>query len=73
MFELWAKKRPINGVGDTYHKILEFEREEQKYYMMDKIDRDKYQEAIIMEGNRLVMYREFEEQHIITRTRRKKW
>ena len=71
MFELWAKKRPINGAGDTYHKILEFEREEQKYYMMDKIDRDKYQEAIIMEGNRLVMYREFEEQH--TRVRRRRW
>ena len=68
MFELWARKRPINGVGDTYHKILEFEREEQKYYMMDKIDRDKYQEAMIMEGNRLVMYREFEEKY--TRVRR---
>lgn len=64
MFELYAKKRPINGVGDTYHKILEFEREEQKYYMMDKIDRDKYQEAIITEGNRLVMYREFENPYI---------
>ena len=43
MFELWAKRRVINGVGDTYHKILEFEREEQKYYMMDKIDRNKKQ------------------------------
>lgn len=72
MFELLAKKRVIDGVGDTYHKILEFEREEQKYYMMDKIDRDKYQEAIIMEGNRLVMYREFEEKHIIIRSRRKR-
>ena len=72
MFELWAKRRAINGVGDTYHKILEFEREEQKYYMMDKIDREEYQEVIIMECNRLVMYREFEEQHIITRVRRRK-
>lgn len=72
MFELLAKKRVIDGVGDTYHKILEFEREEQKYYMMDKIDREEYQEAMIMECNRLVMYREFEEQHIITRVRRRK-
>ncbi len=69
MFELWAKKRPINGVRDTYHKILEFENEQAKYYMMDKIDRDKYQEAMITEGNRLVMYREFEEKH--TRVRRR--
>ena len=36
----------------------------------NKIDRNKYQEAIITEGNRLVMYREFEEQHTRVRRRR---
>lgn len=71
MYSLWAKKRPVDGVGSPYEWICNFENEQAKFYMMDKIDRDKYQEAIITEGNRLVMYREFEEQH--TRVRRRRW
>ena len=60
MFELWAKKRPVDGRGFPYEWICNFENEQAKYYIIDQLDRDKYMEAMVLEGNRLLLYREFE-------------
>lgn len=59
MFELWARKRPVDGWGFPFEWITNFDREEQKFYMMDTLDRNIYQEAMVVEGERLVLYREF--------------
>ena len=58
MFELWGKKRPINGYGQQFEWICNFDNEQNKYYMIDTLDREIYQEGMIIEGDRLVLYRE---------------
>lgn len=60
MFELWAKKRPINGYGQKYEFICNFCNEEEKYYWCDTVDKEIYEEAIIINNNRLIFYEEFE-------------
>ena len=61
MFELWARKRPIDGRGFPYEFIASFEEEYQKYSMMDRLDRNIYQEAMVSNDNgSCIMYREFE-------------
>ena len=60
MYELWAKKRPIEGRGSPYEFITSFEREEQKYYLTDQLDRSIYMECMVVKNNRLIFYREFE-------------
>ncbi len=60
VFDLWARKRPINGYGQPYQYIESFDKEEQKFYMMDKLDRNIYQEAMILENHVCIMSREFE-------------
>ena len=57
MFELWAKKRRY----PKYEYITSFEHEEQKYYMIDQLDRSIYSEAMIIKNQQCTMYREFEE------------
>ena len=60
MDELWAKKRPVNGRGSPYEWITNFNREEQKFYMTDQLDREIYQECMVVKDNRLIFYREFD-------------
>lgn len=70
MFELWAKKRPIEGRGSPYEWITNFDREEQKFYMTDQLDREIYQECMVIRDHRLIFYREFD-MPLKTRTRKK--
>ena len=60
MYELWAKRRPIEGRGSPYEFITRFEREEQKYYLTDQLDRNIYEECMVVKDNRCIFYREFE-------------
>ena len=61
MFKLWARKRPVDGLGSPYEFITSFENEVQKYSMMDNLDRSIYKEAMITDSNsKCIMYREFE-------------
>ena len=59
MFELWAKKRSIEGKGFPYEFILSFEKEEYKYTAIDYLDREIYQEAMITKDDACIMYVEF--------------
>lgn len=61
MFELWAKRRPIKGKGFQYEWICNFERFEQSFYMMDQLDRNIYQECMVLNENTPIFYREFTE------------
>lgn len=60
MYELWAKKRPIEGNGSPYEFITKFEREEQKYYITDQLDRNVYMECMVVKDNQCIFYREFD-------------
>ena len=60
MYELWAKKRPVNGRGSPYEWITNFDREEQKFYITDQLDREIYQECSVLKDGELIFYREFE-------------
>ena len=62
MFELWARKRPVDGRGFPYEFIFNFNDESYKYTAMDTLDRSIYQEALIVSSvdHSCVMYSEFE-------------
>ena len=64
MFELWARKRPVDGVGYTYEFIFSFNDESYKYTALDMLDRDIYQEAMVIRGNDCIMYVELEKPYI---------
>lgn len=60
MYELWAKKRPIDGRGYPYEFITWFYNEQQKYCLTDRLDRNIYMECMVVKDNRCIFYREFE-------------
>lgn len=60
MYELWAKKRLKDGRGYPYEYITDFEDINEKYYMTDQLDREIYEECMVIENNRLIFYREFQ-------------
>lgn len=69
MFELWARKRSIEGRGFPYEFILSFEKEEYKYTAIDYLDRNIYQEAMIIKDNICVMNVEFD--NVIVKKKRR--
>lgn len=60
MYELWAKRRPVEGKGYPFEYISSFTRKEAFYYITDQLDRSIYQECLIVRDNVCVFYREFE-------------
>lgn len=64
MFELWARKRMIDGRGQRYEFITSFEDEIQQFYMIDQLDKITYQEAMIIKNQQCVFYKEFEKPYI---------
>lgn len=55
MFELWARKRPVNNTGFPFEYIFSFENESYCYTALDTLDREIYQEALITLGDRCIM------------------
>ena len=64
MFELYARKRPVNGVGSPYEHIFNFDNVDYCYTALDTLDRNIYQEAMITKDNSCVMYVEFEKPYV---------
>lgn len=60
MYELWARKRVVNGVGSPYEFIFSFDNEEYKYTALDTLDREIFQEAMVVKENSCIMYAEWE-------------
>jgi hypothetical protein len=70
-YELWARKRPIEGQGFPYERLAIFYDESNKYYMLDTIDKNTYQEGMILrteyqEEPNCVLYVEFDKPFIKT-------
>lgn len=61
--ELWAKKRPIEGYGQKYEFITHLDLQ-QIYSETDKLDREVYQECMVIEDQRCIFYREFEKTYV---------
>lgn len=70
MYQLWARKRPMQGVGSPYEFIISFEREEQKYYLTDQLDRNIYQECMIVKDNQCIFYREFDKPMVLKKVKK---
>ena len=62
MYELWAKKRPVNGKGFPYEFIMEFSNVDYSYTALDKLDRDIYQEALVVVGDRCILSVEWDKE-----------
>ena len=61
MFELWARKRTTEGVGSSFELIFPFEDYNYRFTAVDLLDRNVYQEALIVnEEQRCIMHVEFE-------------
>lgn len=58
--ELWARKRPIEGRGQPYEFIFNFEDERYSYTAIDTLDKNIYQECMIIDNNECIMYVELE-------------
>lgn len=60
MLELWARRRPVEGKGFSYEFIFDFYDESYKYSALDTLDKNIYQEAMVVRDNDCIMYVEFE-------------
>lgn len=58
--QLWARKRKIEGRGQPYEFIFSFEDERYSYTAIDTLDKNIYQECMIIDNNECVMYVEFD-------------
>ena len=64
MFELWDRRRKVNGIGSPYELIFNFDNESYKYTALDTLDESIYQEAMITSGNDCIMYVELEKPNV---------
>lgn len=62
--QLWARKRPIEGRGQSYEFIFEFNDLNYSYTAIDTLDKNIYQECMIIDNNECVMYVEFEKSFV---------
>ena len=67
MYELWARKRLIDGRGFPYEFIFSFDNEDYKYTAIDKLDTSVYQEAMVVRNNDCILYVEFEKPYVLRR------
>lgn len=58
--QLWARKRKVEGRGQPYEFIFNFEDERYSYTAIDTLDRNIYQECMILNNNECIMYVEFD-------------
>lgn len=63
MFELWARKRPVDGKGFPFEFIFNFDNEDYCFTALDTLDRDIYQEALIVKEQRCIMSVEWEQEN----------
>ena len=69
MLELWARRRTVNGIGFPYEFIFDFYDESYKYSALDTLDKNIYQEAMVVRGNDCIMYVELEKPYMKRKVR----
>ena len=70
MYELWAKKRPVEGKGFPFEYITSFSNIDQRFYITDQLDREIYQECLVVRNNVCVFYREFEKPMVLKKVKK---
>lgn len=62
--QLWARKRKVEGRGQPYEFIFNFEDERYSYTAIDTLDKNIYGECMIIVNNECVMYVELEKPYV---------
>ena len=62
--QLWARKRKIEGRGQPYELIFEFNDIKYSYTAIDTLDKNIYQECMVIDNNECVMYVELEKPYV---------
>ena len=70
MYQLWAKKRPVEGKGFPFEYITSFSNIDQRFYITDQLDREIYQECLVVRNNVCVFYREFEKPMVLKKVKK---
>ena len=71
MYQLLARKRPVNGYATPSELICVFDDFNYRFTAIDLLDRDVYKEAMIVNEQQMcLMYVEFEE--VLKRKRERK-
>ena len=70
-YEVWGRSRETK----RYEQIDTFPNEENKFYMVDQVDKNKYSEAMILQTeyqqeSRLILYKEFEKPKTLIKRRK---
>jgi len=60
MYQLWARKRPVDNQESNFEFITEFDDKTQQYCLVDNLDESIYQEAIVISNGGCELYVEFE-------------
>lgn len=60
MYQLWARKRPMENQESNFELIAEFDDKIQQYCLVDTLDESIYQEAIVISNGGCELYVEFE-------------
>jgi len=60
MYFLWARRRPVEGKGFPFEYITSFSNIDQRFYITDQLDRNIYEECMVVKDNQCIFYREFD-------------
>ena len=70
MYQLWAKKRPVEGRGFPFEYITSFSNIDQRFYITDQLDRGIYQECLVVTKDTCVFYREFDKPMVLKKVKK---
>ena len=65
MYFLWARRRPVEGKGFPYEYIASFSNIDQRFYITDQLNREIYQECLVVTKDTCVFYREFDKPMVL--------
>ena len=60
MYELWARRRKVEGKGFPYEFIFNFDNPNYSYTAIDTLDKNVYQECMVTNNGDCLIYTEFE-------------
>lgn len=70
MYQLWAKRRPVEGKGFPFEYITSFSNIDQRFYITDQLDREIYQECLVVTRDSCVFYREFDKPMVLKKVKK---
>lgn len=70
MYQLWAKRRSVEGKGFPFEYITSFSNIDQRFYITDQLDREIYQECLVVTKDSCVFYREFDKPMVLKKVKK---